>query len=684
METPLSTVSRNFRRCLWVTSTHPYWGTAHYLRAQAVKFFFSSSDKYQVVLDIIEVVLSEEEHAELQQSEIIRSSQDIRIHTDDSVTKEHIPSFTSLAGLSGWLGGKSNHYSAVVIDRREPPPVLIEMLSVLGIPLIGFDLKAYLPIKNQRLKESYSRVLTKLDYIVNAIPGLEQSWANLNESEYLLSPFFLQNQNFSFKERVVKEKKICCYLGYINNPVYLKSTLIAITHFLVLYADELTKLIGDKKPAGQTKTVYISVAAVQVAHIAKMVKEIQHDRAELQGITYVVESVKEFTGAIESDMYDEVGILFTHFGMFGLECLSIGIPVFFSHPSIYHQELVRRHFPELELNQVIWDSHNSSLFARSTSNFGGGGSRAHTVCEIIAKLCLPTLKEQVKKICELCGGATQIVHRRQWMNLAQCQTCKSVRLLELFKKSDRIKWGWEEAEDYDADYFIQEYEESYGKTYRDDEAVIKAMAKDRLAHIRLYSGDLNTKPKLLDIGCAYGFFLDVAFEQGYATYGVDISEHAGGEVSSSHTFQCGNFLTDELEITSAPNAFDVVTLWYVMEHFADLATVVQRVDKLLLPGGILAFSTPNADGLSARYSPKAFFQTSPKDHYYIFSLPGLRRYFARYGYELMGFRATGIHYKRFKHLFPHLSKVIPQVLYRVWAERKNLGDTMEVYFRKIS
>jgi SAM-dependent methyltransferase len=123
----------------------------------------------------------------------------------------------------------------------------------------------------------------------------------------------------------------------------------------------------------------------------------------------------------------------------------------------------------------------------------------------------------------------------------------------------------------------------------------------------------------------------------------------------------------------------VVTMWYVIEHLPDLTDALSVVSDLLEPGGVFAFSTPNATGVSARRSLRDFLRNSPPDHFTVWSPRTARRVLARYGFEVTGVRVTGHHPERFpgatrlrdggpgRRVLLALSRVL------------GLGDTFEVY-----
>jgi thiosulfate sulfurtransferase len=100
--------------------------------------------------------------------------------------------------------------------------------------------------------------------------------------------------------------------------------------------------------------------------------------------------------------------------------------------------------------------------------------------------------------------------------------------------------------------------------------------------------------RLVDVGCAYGAFLGVAAGR-WECWGTDISDHAVGvatERVSGATVVPGGLFDAELPV----GTFDVVCLFDVIEHIADLDAAFARIDELLAPGGLLVLSVPVYDG----------------------------------------------------------------------------------------
>lgn len=194
-------------------------------------------------------------------------------------------------------------------------------------------------------------------------------------------------------------------------------------------------------------------------------------------------------------------------------------------------------------------------------------------------------------------------------------------------------------------------------------------------------------PSVLDIGCAMGPFLAAANDSGWQSFGTDISADAVEYVQKELNIPaaCAQFPDFDPACEFGIEKFDAVTMWYVIEHFQDLDSALKKVSSLVKDGGIFAFSTPSASGISARSRAQEFFEHSPSDHFTVWETDRARPVLRKYGLEIVRIVSTGIHPER----FPIVRKMkwkeqsLAASFVRIAGKKLRLGDTVEIYCRKI-
>jgi 2-polyprenyl-3-methyl-5-hydroxy-6-metoxy-1,4-benzoquinol methylase len=132
-----------------------------------------------------------------------------------------------------------------------------------------------------------------------------------------------------------------------------------------------------------------------------------------------------------------------------------------------------------------------------------------------------------------------------------------------------------------------------------------------------------TRGRILDIGCGNGRFLSVAKEAGWNTLGIEISADMAEIARRDYGLEVieGGFL--DLELPA--ECFDVVTMWGVLEHLHHPKGALNKVYKLLRPGGLFVVLTPNVDSTQFRlFGPNWSLLDVPR-HLYQFSRTTLRR-----------------------------------------------------------
>ncbi|MGB9911605.1 MAG: class I SAM-dependent methyltransferase [Microgenomates group bacterium] len=132
-----------------------------------------------------------------------------------------------------------------------------------------------------------------------------------------------------------------------------------------------------------------------------------------------------------------------------------------------------------------------------------------------------------------------------------------------------------------------------------------------------------SKPgRVLDIGCSFGFFLEVAKKYGWEIWGVDLSLTPVSEARKNLGVKT-IFKRDFLKVKFPPAFFDLVTCFQTIEHVASPIDFVKEVYRILKPRGLFLFSTPDAGGWQAKLMRKNWFAFRHPEHLWFFKQKSL-------------------------------------------------------------
>ncbi|MBN1523951.1 MAG: class I SAM-dependent methyltransferase [Spirochaetales bacterium] len=381
-----------------------------------------------------------------------------------------------------------------------------------------------------------------------------------------------------------------------------------------------------------------------------------------------------------ANMLSRYDCVFTHFGLTAFEAAAQGMPVILFNPTPYHR-LLSRKAGFLEIGVKRPQAFKLKEFCSARYFFTE--TRAEMIMEKtrLYDKTIPRLLEhfhpQGKPFCPVCGSMKKkIMARFPDRSYFQCQECMTIRMIRFSGETSA----------YSREYFFSEYRRQYGKTYLQDFEKIKGFGKSRtgliqplLAAIRPGGQDVQA----LDIGCAYGPFCSAAADAGWTITGLDISTDAIDYVK--HTLGFEAYVCDlehePLPVPVAEKQYDVLTMWYVLEHFVDVKTIVSLVHSLLGDNGIFAFSTPNGNGISARRSLRQFLFESPADHFTIWPARNVKKALKKAGFTVKKIRITGHHPERFfsrDNYQPGTHRILSRLICVV-SKMFGLGDTFEVY-----
>jgi 2-polyprenyl-3-methyl-5-hydroxy-6-metoxy-1,4-benzoquinol methylase len=145
--------------------------------------------------------------------------------------------------------------------------------------------------------------------------------------------------------------------------------------------------------------------------------------------------------------------------------------------------------------------------------------------------------------------------------------------------------------------------------------------------------------RLLDVGCAEGFFLEAAKAGGWECYGVELSSFAAEVASKAGV---GEVFCGTLRDAKYPDDhFDVVTMFDVIEHLHDPRAELEEVRRILKPGGLYYLLTPDAKSPAARLMGKRWFEIKPPEHLFYFSTANMNDMLRAAGFEKVTSHAGG-------------------------------------------
>ncbi|WP_229414186.1 class I SAM-dependent methyltransferase [Zemynaea arenosa] len=190
------------------------------------------------------------------------------------------------------------------------------------------------------------------------------------------------------------------------------------------------------------------------------------------------------------------------------------------------------------------------------------------------------------------------------------------------------------------------------------ETALRAIRQENFAEILQHLATLVAPGgRLLDVGCAHGWFLEAASNQ-YQVLGIEPDEAVAGRTSARGLpVRCGffpNVLADD-------ERFDVIVFNDVLEHIPDVRAAVDACHRHLNPNGVLVLNLPNSGGFFYRLSKvlaragvagpfeRLWQKDLPSPHVHYFNPANLSRLIERHGFrserafQLPAIRANGLY-----------------------------------------
>jgi len=179
--------------------------------------------------------------------------------------------------------------------------------------------------------------------------------------------------------------------------------------------------------------------------------------------------------------------------------------------------------------------------------------------------------------CKVCGSNTVAIYGKfDASTLFRCNSCNVIfriddAKIDYFEENEKSIAVWQE----------------YERLYYSGRSVTYSKILD-------YLGAGNNK-RLLDVGSALGWFMEMAGTRGYEAWGIEPSKYVA-PLGQARTNRPVDISTVE-NIPHPANFFNVVTLFDVLEHTDDPKISLLEVKRTLSDDGMLVIRVPDTDGL---------------------------------------------------------------------------------------
>lgn len=255
-------------------------------------------------------------------------------------------------------------------------------------------------------------------------------------------------------------------------------------------------------------------------------------------------------------------------------------------------------------------------------------------------------------------------------NLVKCQSCNLIYVNPRYSTARLKKL-------YSREYFTGIGEKQFQEKYKIQ--VFKPIVDELIKISGLNNG------KLLDVGTAAGWFLEVARKQGFSVQGIEPAAVASNFARKKNNLpvKTGTLLTVKLP----KNSFDVLTMIGVIEHLSDPRKNLRKAYQLLKQNGWIMLSVPNIASLSFKIFKKGFVFIDPKVHLWYFSPQTITELLNANGFEV-----KKITYPYFKTPYFNLNELIRllvNLIKKLITPSKKIssaawyGNELRVYAQKI-
>lgn len=220
--------------------------------------------------------------------------------------------------------------------------------------------------------------------------------------------------------------------------------------------------------------------------------------------------------------------------------------------------------------------------------------------------------------CPVCSSAESFIYTTvSGYDIAQCQFCSLLFTIASHNAVQHVNTL------------------TYGNEYIQSMSARALRLDSRFRMLTKMIQSYATGNTLVDVGCGSGIFLRYAhqhFSSRWSLTGVEPNSilRKAASIISKEKIVKGALGS----LPFAQNSLDVVTCLDVLEHDTHLNRNVEKLKRVLKPGGILVIQAPNYKSLMAKLTGARWDWWSPPDHVLHFEPKYLKGYLLKHGLNI--------------------------------------------------
>jgi len=214
---------------------------------------------------------------------------------------------------------------------------------------------------------------------------------------------------------------------------------------------------------------------------------------------------------------------------------------------------------------------------------------------------------RIKARCPLCANNLPVSFEKNNGKYSYCGACNLVYLKNPLSDETLRK-------------FYANYPSNTANWHKNESKFYKTIYRQGINSIRNFL--TVDSPKILDVGCSSGLFLDTFGEiyPNASLFGIE-PNIIESQIASSKDI---SLLPHDISNLN-PSDFDFVTLWDVLEHIPNPVKFLRTLKCCLKPEGILFIQVPSCDSISARILQEKCNMYDGIEHLTLFGVRGIHK-----------------------------------------------------------